>query len=55
MSHSAFVSRCKKKLVSQLNPRFALLLQPDESADMPGLAVVLVFVGYLFQNITEED
>jgi len=31
------------------------LLQIDESSDMPRLAVVLVFVRYLFQNKTEED
>ena len=54
MLHSGSVSRCKK-IVSQLKPKFALLLQPDASADMPGLAVVLVFVCYLFHNKTEED
>jgi len=41
--------------VSQLKPRFAPLLQLDASADMPQLAVVLVFVCYLLQNKTEED
>ena len=55
MLHSGFVSRCKKNLVSQCKPRFALLLQIYESSDKPRLAVVLVFVCYLFQNKTEED
>jgi len=35
--------------------QIAFLLQLDDSTDKSGLAVVLVFVHYLFQNKTEYD
>jgi hypothetical protein len=41
-------------MMSQLKYSFAFSLQIDEVAGASGLAVVLVFVHYLFQNKTEE-
>jgi hypothetical protein len=41
--------------VSRLKSSFAFSLQIDESTDVSGLAVVLAFVDYFFQNKTEED
>jgi hypothetical protein len=44
-----------KELVSRLKCSFAFSLQLDESTDVSGLAVLLVFVRYLFQNKVEEN
>jgi hypothetical protein len=41
--------------VSQLKSSFAFSLQLDESTDVSGLAVVLVFLSYLFQKKAERD
>jgi hypothetical protein len=45
----------EKELVSRLKCCFAFSLQIDESTDVLGLAVLLVFVRYLFQNEIEEN
>jgi len=42
-------------MVLRLKYSFAFSLQIDEVADASGLAVVCVFVHYLFQNKTEEN
>jgi hypothetical protein len=45
----------EKELASRLQCSFAFSLQLDESTHVSGLAVLLVFVRYLFQNEIEED
>jgi hypothetical protein len=45
----------EKELVSQLKCSFVFSLQLDKSTDIPGLAVLLVFVRFLFQNKIEEN
>jgi hypothetical protein len=45
----------KKKTSVMTKIQISFLLQLDESTDKSGLAVVLVFVHYLFQNKTEYD
>jgi hypothetical protein len=45
----------EKELVSRLKCSSAFSLQLDESTEVAGLAVLLVFVRYLFQNKIEED
>ena len=45
----------EKQLVSRLTRSFAFSLQLDESTDVSGLPVLLVFVRYLLQNKVEED
>jgi hypothetical protein len=45
----------EKELLSRFKCSFALPLQLDESTDLSGLAVLLVFVRYLFQNKIEEN
>jgi hypothetical protein len=45
----------KKTTTVMTKNQIAFLLQLDESTDKSGLAVILVFAHYLFQNKTEYD
>jgi len=48
-------SDIKKTTSVMTKNQIAFLLQLDEPTDKSGLAVLLVFVHYLFQNKTEYD